>query len=252
MQRFPVPEGEHRAGPTTEKMGPEVRVPPPQPQHEPRAVAPGLKLTSERFMKRNPPIFEGAVDPAVAEEWVSMIEKIFEFVQIEDEEKVKCVVYMLRKDARIWWEAVAKSRDVAVMTWAEFLREFNFKYYSQAVINIKVAEFTTLQQGNLSVIEYVRQFDQLSRYAPDMIQTETSKVWRFLSGLRPGLAGLVDTGRDGPESYADAVRRAIRQESWAKTDKGLSLGTGGGQKEVLQPSPLQIVGNQRSGGRFGF
>ena len=53
-------------------------------------------------MKRNPPVFEGTVDPAVVEEWVSMIEEIFEFVQIEDEEKVKCDVYMLGKDARIW------------------------------------------------------------------------------------------------------------------------------------------------------
>ena len=73
-----------------------------------------------------------------------------------------------------------------------------------------MAEFTRLQQGNLSLLEYVRQFDQLSRYAPDMIQTETSKVWRFLSELRLGLAGLVDTGRDGPESYADVVGHAIR------------------------------------------
>ena len=62
----------------------------------------------------------------------------------------------------------------------------------------------------------------------------------------------MDTGRDGLESYADAVGCAIRQESWAKTNKGLSLGTGGGQKEVLQPSPLQMVRNQCSGGRFGF
>ena len=84
------------------------------------------------------------------------------------------------------------------------------------------------------MLEYVRQFDQLSQYAPDMIQTEMSKVWRFLSGLHPDLAGLVDTGRNGLESYADAVGHAIRQESWAKTNKGLSLGTGGGQKEVLQ------------------
>ena len=67
-------------------------------------------------MKRNPPIFEGTVDPTVAEEWVSMIEKIFEVVQIEDKDKVKCVVYMQRKDARIWWEAVMKIRDVAIMT----------------------------------------------------------------------------------------------------------------------------------------
>ena len=62
----------------------------------------------------------------------------------------------------------------------------------------------------------------------------------------------MDTGRDGPESYANVVGHAIRQESWAKTDKGLSLGIGSGQKEALQPSPLQMVGNQRSGGRFGF
>ena len=43
-------------------------------------VAPGLKPASERFIKRNPLVFEGTVDLAVAEEWISMIEKIFEFV----------------------------------------------------------------------------------------------------------------------------------------------------------------------------
>ena len=37
MQRFPVPQGKHRVGPTAEQMRPEVRVPPPQPQQEPRA-----------------------------------------------------------------------------------------------------------------------------------------------------------------------------------------------------------------------
>ena len=52
-------------------------------------------------MKKNPPVFEGIVDPAMAEEWISMIEKNFEFVWIEDKDKVKCAVYMLRKDARI-------------------------------------------------------------------------------------------------------------------------------------------------------
>ena len=31
MQRFPVPQGENRAGPAVEQMRPEVRVQPPQP-----------------------------------------------------------------------------------------------------------------------------------------------------------------------------------------------------------------------------
>ena len=155
MQRFTVPQGENKVGPVVEQVIPEVRVQPLQPWQELHVVAPELKPTSKRFMKRNLPVFKGTIDPTVAEEWVSMIKKIFEFVQIEDEEKVICVVYMLRKYARIWWEIVKKSRDVAAITWAEFLREFNSKYKSQVVINSKVAKFTRLQQENLSVLEYV-------------------------------------------------------------------------------------------------
>ena len=67
-------------------------------------------------MKRNSLVFEGTVDPAVAKEWISMIEKIFEFIQIEDIDRVKGAVYMLRKDERIGWDVVKKTRDVATMT----------------------------------------------------------------------------------------------------------------------------------------
>ena len=46
-------------------------------------------------MKRNPPIFEGTMDPSMAKEWIRMMENIFEFVQIEDVGKVNCAVHML-------------------------------------------------------------------------------------------------------------------------------------------------------------
>ena len=67
-------------------------------------------------MKRNPLVFRGTVDATMTEEWISMIEKIFEFDHIEDEEKVKCVVYMSRKDARIWWDTVKRIQDTVTMT----------------------------------------------------------------------------------------------------------------------------------------
>ena len=107
-----------------EQVEPEVRAQPPQPQQVPRAITPGLKPASERFMKRNPQVLEGTVDPGVVEECISMIKKIFEFVQIEDVDRVKCAVYMLRKDTRIWWDIVKKTQDVAT----KFLIEFNSKY----------------------------------------------------------------------------------------------------------------------------
>ena len=77
MQRFPVPQGENKASPAIEQVGPKVRVRPPQPQQEPRMVVPGLKPTSKRFIKENPPVFGGTGDPAVADEWISIMEKIF-------------------------------------------------------------------------------------------------------------------------------------------------------------------------------
>ena len=67
MQRFLVHQGEDRIGPTVEQVEPVVRAQPPQPQQEPQAVAPRLKPASERFMKRNPLVFEGTMNPTVVE-----------------------------------------------------------------------------------------------------------------------------------------------------------------------------------------
>ena len=85
-------------------------------------------------------------------------------------------------------------------------------------------------------LEYVQQFDQFSRYAPDMILIERRKVQRFLSGLRPGPAGLVNTGRDSPESYADAIGRAIHQEAWMKKKKKVIQNADEGSNEMMQVS----------------
>ena len=71
-----------------------------------------------------------------------------------------------------------------VMTWTNFLLEFNTKHYSQAMKNSKVVEFTRSQQGNMSILEYVRRFDQLSHFASDMVSMEACKIWQFLSRFR--------------------------------------------------------------------
>ena len=80
--------------------------------------------------------------------------------------------------------------------------EVNSKYYSQAVINSKVAKFTRLQQGSMSMLEYVWQFDQFLWYALNMVLIEPSEVWRFFSWLHPGLVGLMDIG-DVEPLYTD-------------------------------------------------
>ena len=117
---------------------------------------------------------------------------------------------MLKKDARILWDDVKQTRNITQMTWADFLEEFNNKYYNVSILATKVIEFRNLKQGYLLVIEYIRKFDRLARYAPDMASTDTIRVNRFLEGLKPELARDLDMGREGLITYREAIQRAIR------------------------------------------
>ncbi|XP_012481045.1 uncharacterized protein LOC105795942 [Gossypium raimondii] len=51
-------------------------------------------------------------------------------------------------------------------------------------IEDKKQEFLMLQQGDMSVIDYEREFSRLSRYASEFIPTEADSCKRFLRGLR--------------------------------------------------------------------
>ena len=52
--------------------------PPPLPQ-VPSPLG-RMKPASKRFIKKNPSIFKGMIDPFIVEEWISMLEKIFKFI----------------------------------------------------------------------------------------------------------------------------------------------------------------------------
>ena len=220
----PHPAGHHIPGmpqypPMMHAHAPAIRL--PAPGLAPNVYAQGmpvphmtLEAVYERFRRAQPPSFDGTPDPLAAEEWISRVELIFDMMQISDHEKVSCAVFMLNKDARYWWSVVKQTRDVSTMTWADFQQVFHEKYFSEAVQNSKMNEFINLRQGKLSVADYVLKFDQLARFAPDIVATDTSRKNKFMRGLNSDIARFVDTGREGPASYADAVQRALRSESW--------------------------------------
>ena len=68
----------------------------------------------------------------------------------------------------------------------------------------------------------------------------------------------VPQGRNRPGPVVEYVRQFDHLSQCApdmvhtETRKNVNMGISSGQKEVFQSSPLQIVGNQRGGRRFGF
>ncbi|KAH7514930.1 hypothetical protein FEM48_Zijuj11G0142400 [Ziziphus jujuba var. spinosa] len=51
----------------------------------------------------------------------------------------------------------------------------------------KIAEFIELKQGKMTLAQYERKFDELSRYAPHLVDTDERKAQKFEKGLRDGL-----------------------------------------------------------------
>jgi hypothetical protein len=64
---------------------------------------------------------------------------------------------------------------------------FRSHHVSQGVIKLK-KDFQDLKQGSITVSEYVTRFTQLSRYAPNDVDTDEKKQECFLNGLDDGLA----------------------------------------------------------------
>jgi hypothetical protein len=68
-------------------------------------------------------------------------------------------------------------------------------------------EFEDLKQGSMSMSEYVTRFTQLSRYAPDNMDTNEKKQDWFLNGLNDGLAYALEV-RDFI-NFQDMVDKAL-------------------------------------------
>ena len=88
--------------------GPEIRGK-PQPQHM------RWEYLCERLGKMKPPSFEGSTNPLDAEEWLSSMKIILDFMELDDREKIICAAFMLKREARYWWESVKARRNVRTM-----------------------------------------------------------------------------------------------------------------------------------------
>jgi hypothetical protein len=119
-----------------------------------------------------------------AEDWIKGVEKKLVIVQCTDHEKVLFVVHQLYGIVANWWETYCNAHANAdTITWNEFKAPFRTHYVPRGTMKLKKKEFVDLKQGSMTVNEYHNSFIQLSRYAPNVINTDEKKQDMFLNGL---------------------------------------------------------------------
>ena len=134
----------------------------------------------ERLCKMKPPLFEGTTNSLEAENWLSTMETILDFMELRDEKKITCAVYVLRKEARCWWDAVKSRRVVQSMTWAVFVYEFNKKFFNPTTLSAQQTEFLNFKQDNMTVADAVKKFERLDKLCPYLVPTENRELRGYL------------------------------------------------------------------------
>ncbi|XP_058216825.1 uncharacterized protein LOC131327701 [Rhododendron vialii] len=150
-----------------------------------------------RFKKLGPTEFDGPPNPLDAEEWMKKLEEIFQIMAVTDEQKVLLATFMLKGDARRWWEVIKQRLSapmanpenndappiLAVITWAMFTIAFHEKYFPRSYQMGQRREFLKLEQGKMMVAEYEARFTTLSCFALHLVSTDEDKCRMFEDGL---------------------------------------------------------------------
>jgi hypothetical protein len=163
----------------------QVQQQPPPPQPPVQVQMPQVPRDKRaEFMRGHPPVFAHSTDPMDAEDWLCTMERELHTAQCNGREKVLYGPRQLRGAAQSWWESyLATHANPEAITWEEFRDNFRRYHVPEGLMIVKKEEFLALKQGPLSVSEYRDKFLQLSRYAPEDVNTDAKRQYRFLRGL---------------------------------------------------------------------
>src|SRR3954465_7119214 len=143
-------------------------------------------VSIQDFILLNPPVFECSSEPLEADDWLRSIERKLETAHVAPDDRVLFAVYFLEGAAAEWWENfVAMQPDGHVVTWQQFRDALRGYHILDEMMERKKEEFCNLTQGDMSIHEYMTEFNHLARYAQEDISTDARKQARFRKGLSP-------------------------------------------------------------------
>ncbi|XP_056691642.1 uncharacterized protein [Spinacia oleracea] len=143
----------------------------------------GSATMFKNFSSLNPPSYDGKPDPVEFEDWINRIDQLFETLQCPEKWRVDFAVFYLSGQAGLWWKVIKERKNGPGFGWNELQKLMRDKFYPPSLRKQKEDEFLHLQQGTMSVLEYANKFMELSRFAPDLVSTEQSRMNRFERGL---------------------------------------------------------------------
>ena len=117
-------------------------------------------------MKVELPSFNGNIFIEEYLDWVSEVEKFFDYMSTIDDKQVNLVVYKLKGGASAWWDRVQLNctceRKLPIQSWRRMKRLMADRFLPPNYQQELFRQYQDCRQGTRTINEYMEEFDRLA------------------------------------------------------------------------------------------
>ncbi|XP_071916198.1 uncharacterized protein [Coffea arabica] len=184
-----------------------------RPKQDYRRTDDGLKGVKIKI-----PAFQGKSSPEAYLEWEQRIEMVFECQDYTDDQKVKLATLDFTDYAIVWWEqertSRCRNRERQISTWEELRTTMRKRFVPSHYYRDLYQRLQTLVLGSRTVEDYYKEME-ITMLRADIVEDREATMARFLNGLRPEIAELVELQNyvDMPEliDKASKIERRLKK-----------------------------------------
>jgi len=206
-----------------------------EPEDEFEGVTPELRLLKSVLLsshkpKHELPTYDGSLSADVLLDWLSEVNKYFEFEETSEDKQVKFAATKLKGHASLWWDSVQAERKrqqkPPIKKWTQMEAKLKEKFLPKDYQIMLYRQVQNLKQRGMTVKEFTEEFYKLNLRA-GYAEDTPEKTARFVNGLRGEI--LDEIGILSPRTLDEAYQFALKAEENINRKQNAKRGGGTGR-----------------------
>eukprot|EP00253_Pinus_taeda_P002747 PITA_02747 len=206
-----------------------------EPEDEFDGVTPELRLLKSVLLSSHKPrhelpTYDGSLSADVLLNWLSEVNKFFEFEETSEDKQVKFAATKLKGHASLWWDNVQAKRKrlhkQPIKKWARMEAKLKEKFLPKDYQIMLYRQVQNLKQRGMTVREFTEEFYKLNLRA-GYVEDTSEKTARFVNGLRGEI--LDEIGILSPQTLDEAYQFALKAEEKINIKQNTKRGGGSGR-----------------------
>ena len=133
------------------------------------------------------PFYSENLDPEELIDWISAMNKHFDYAEVKEDRQLRFVVTKLRGHASLWWDGVQEERILKhkskINSWSRMTTKLKGKFLPKYYTLIFLRKMKNLRQKSMTVREYTEEFYKVN-IRSGHIEDTPERVARYVNGLR--------------------------------------------------------------------